>query len=124
MPHLWGRDGRECLCPIQQSGVPGLQHADPCAHRVQPLYLRKQIGEGGMSRVFLALDRTLNREVALKILNSDLSKDSERISQFEREARITASISHPNVVKVFSVGNDQGHFFIAMELSPSAAWTR
>ena len=80
--------------------------------------LRKQIGEGGMSRVFLALDRTLNREVALKILNSDLSKDSERISQFEREARITASISHPNVVKVFSVGNDQGHFFIAMEHVP------
>ncbi|MGI9241562.1 MAG: serine/threonine-protein kinase [Verrucomicrobiales bacterium] len=80
--------------------------------------LRKQIGEGGMSRVFLALDRTLNREAALKILNSDLSKDSERITQFEREARITASISHPNVVKVFSVGNDQGHFFIAMELVP------
>jgi serine/threonine protein kinase len=80
--------------------------------------LRKQIGEGGMSRVFLALDRTLNREAALKILNSDLSKDSERIKQFEREARITASISHPNVVKVFSVGNDQGHFFIAMELVP------
>lgn len=80
--------------------------------------LRKQIGEGGMSRVFLALDRTLNREVALKILNSDLSKDSERITQFEREARITAAISHPNVVKVFSVGNDQGHFFIAMEFVP------
>lgn len=80
--------------------------------------LKKQIGQGGMSRVFLALDRTLNRETALKILNPELSKDRDRIEQFEREARITASISHPNVVKVFSVGNDQGHFFIAMELVP------
>ena len=83
--------------------------------------LRKQIGEGGMSRVFLALDRTLNREAALKILNPDLSKQGERIQQFEREARITAAISHPNVVKVFSVGNDQGHFFIAMELVPGGS---
>lgn len=83
--------------------------------------LRKQIGEGGMSRVFLALDRTLNRETALKILNAELSKEKARIEQFEREARITASISHPNVVKVFSVGNDQGHFFIAMELVPSGS---
>ncbi len=78
--------------------------------------LEKQIGEGGMSRVFLARDKTLGRQVALKILNQDYSQDATRAEQFEREGRITAAISHPNVVKVFSVGHDQGHFFIAMEL--------
>jgi serine/threonine protein kinase len=83
--------------------------------------LKKQIGEGGMSRVFLANDNTLNRMVALKILNSDFSKDAARTAQFEKEARITAAISHPNVVKVFSVGQDQEHFFIAMELVPNGS---
>ena len=83
--------------------------------------LKKQIGEGGMSRVFLANDNTLNRPVALKILNQDFSKDATRIAQFEKEARITAAISHPNVVKVFSVGKDQEHFFIAMELVPNGS---
>ena len=78
--------------------------------------IEKKIGEGGLSRVFRAVDQTLDRLVALKILNPDFSKDSGRASEFEKEAKITASISHPNVVKVFSAGSDQGHYFMAMEL--------
>ena len=78
--------------------------------------IEKQIGAGGMSRVFLAEDVALGRKDALKILNKLLGEDAERVAQFEREALVTASISHPNVVKVFSVGTDQGHFYIAMEL--------
>ena len=76
----------------------------------------EQVGVGGMSRVFRATDTLLNRDVALKILNRECSADEERIAQFEREAQITASFSHPNVVKVFTVGRDQGYFYIAMEL--------
>lgn len=78
--------------------------------------IEKKIGEGGLSRVFRAIDQTLNRQVALKILSPEFSKDSKRAKEFEREARITASISHPNVVKVFSAGSDQEHYFMAMEL--------
>ena len=78
--------------------------------------LVEQIGQGGMSRVFRATDSLLNRDVALKILNQECASATERIAQFEREAQITASFSHPNVVKVFSVGEDQGFFYIAMEL--------
>lgn len=74
------------------------------------------LGEGGMSQVFRALDRHLGREVALKILHQSLSRDESLAAMFEREAKLTASIVHPNVVKVFSVGQDQGYFFIAMEL--------
>ncbi len=76
----------------------------------------KQIGEGGMSRVFDAEDSTLGRHVALKILNRHYSKDSVRMAAFEREAQLTAAVTHPNVVKLFSVGRDQGNFYIAMEL--------
>ncbi len=75
-----------------------------------------EIGEGGMSRVFRAHDNTLGREVALKILHSHFGDKPERLAQFEREARITASITHPNVVQVYTVGRDQGYFYIAMEL--------
>lgn len=74
------------------------------------------LGEGGMSQVFKAVDVHLNREVALKILHQALSRDETLTSMFEREAKLTASILHPNVVKVYKVGNDQGYFFIAMEL--------
>ncbi|PAW65222.1 MAG: hypothetical protein B9S36_00625 [Verrucomicrobiia bacterium Tous-C2TDCM] len=74
------------------------------------------LGEGGMSQVFRALDRNLGREVALKILHQSLSQDEALIAMFEREAKLTASIVHPNVVKVYTVGRDHGYFFIAMEL--------
>ncbi len=78
--------------------------------------IKEQIGVGGMSRVFRATDTALKRDVALKILNRHCSSDERRVSQFEHEARITAAISHPNVVKVYSSGWDQGYFYIAMEL--------
>lgn len=76
----------------------------------------RQIGEGGMSRVFEAEDETLGRRVALKILNQRYSRDATRVEQFRQEALITANVNHPNVIKLFSVGYDQGYFYIAMEL--------
>ncbi len=78
--------------------------------------LVREVGLGGMSRVFGAKDESLGRDLALKILHPGLSGDDKRLRQFENEARITASISHPNVVKVFTAGRDQGYFYMAMEL--------
>jgi serine/threonine protein kinase len=75
-----------------------------------------QIGSGGMSRVFSARDTSLERDVALKILNRACSRDRTRVQQFEKEAEITAQISHPNVVRVYTAGKDQEYFYIAMEL--------
>tara|TARA_R110000850_G_scaffold6593_26_gene25513 strand:- start:1785 stop:4097 length:2313 start_codon:yes stop_codon:yes gene_type:complete len=74
------------------------------------------LGEGGMSQVFRAFDVHLGREVALKVLHQSLSRDKALTAMFEREAKLTASILHPNVVKVYTVGNEVGYFFIAMEL--------
>lgn len=78
--------------------------------------IERLLGEGGMSQVFLARDETLGRSVALKVLHKELSRDKKLTDSFEREAKITASINHPNVVKVYTVGADYGYFFIAMEL--------
>lgn len=91
-------------------------------HRVKrafgPYTLERRHAVGGMSMVFVAHDATLNREVALKILSDAYSADERRIAAFEEEARITASFSHPNVVRVFKTGRAFGRFFIAMELVP------
>ena len=84
--------------------------------RFDQFMIIRQIGEGGMSRVFEAEDETLGRRVALKILNRQYSRDSTRLEQFRREAHITANVTHPNVIKLYSVGYDQGYFYIAMEL--------
>lgn len=78
--------------------------------------IQRQIGEGGMSRVFEAEDETLGRRVALKILNQQYGRDAARVEQFRQEALITANVNHPNVIKLYSVGYDQGYFYIAMEL--------
>jgi hypothetical protein len=80
--------------------------------------LTRRLAEGGMSLVFVAMDNTLGREVALKILNEAYSADEKRIAAFEEEARITASFSHPNVVRVFTTGKAFDRFYIAMELVP------
>jgi hypothetical protein len=74
------------------------------------------LGAGGMGAVYKALDTNLNRMVALKVVRKEFSADREYLGKFEREARITASVTHPHVVKVYSFGSDHGLFYIAMEL--------
>lgn len=74
------------------------------------------MGQGGQGTVFRAKDTTLDRLVALKILRSEHAGDPVFVKQFEHEARLTASINHPNVVRVYSFGAREGHVFLAMEL--------
>ena len=74
------------------------------------------LGEGGMGSVFKAVDCNLNRHVALKILKKECSANEEERAMLAEEARVTASINHPHVVKVFLFGEDHGQFYLAMEL--------
>lgn len=83
-----------------------------------PYTLLRRLAVGGMSVVFIAEDNTLGREVVVKILNEEYGGDEKRIGAFEEEARITASFSHPHVVRVFTTGRAFGRFYIAMELVP------
>jgi serine/threonine protein kinase len=75
------------------------------------------LGTGGMGTVFRAQDMNLQRDVALKILRKEYSSNPEDVGRIEREARITASVNHPNVIKIYSFGNDHGQFFLAMEIA-------
>jgi serine/threonine protein kinase len=73
------------------------------------------LGEGGMASVYRARDLRLNREVAVKILREELTRDPEFLDRFGREAQFVASLSHPNIVPVYDVGEEQGSHFIVME---------
>lgn len=74
------------------------------------------LGSGGMGAVYRALDTTLNRYVALKIMRREFSGNPEYLAQFEKEAQLTAAVNDRHVIKVFSYGEAHGSFYIAMEL--------
>jgi eukaryotic-like serine/threonine-protein kinase len=78
----------------------------------------RRIADGGMATVYLAVDERLDREVALKVMREHLTHDESFVTRFRREARSSASLSHPNVVAVFDQGEDDGHIFLAMEYVP------
>lgn len=73
------------------------------------------IGEGGMANVYLAEDTILNRKVAVKVLRGDLATDEKFVRRFQREALSASSLSHPNIVEIYDVGEDDGNFYIVME---------
>jgi serine/threonine protein kinase len=115
-----------CGTPMDVSAVAPFTNVEcpQCAKHTRvkrefgPYTLTRRHAVGGMSMVFAAQDNTLNREVALKILSEEYSADERRIAAFEEEARITASFSHPNVVRVLRTGRAFGRFYIAMEFVP------
>ena len=75
----------------------------------------KTIGEGGMANVYLANDIILNRKVAVKVLRGDLATDEKFIRRFQREAMSVSNLSHPNIVEVYDVGEEDGNYYIVME---------
>ncbi len=75
-----------------------------------------QQGSGGMSVIYRALDRSLGRMVAVKILRPNLTKDPELLEKFQQEARTFAMMSHPNIVTIHDVGNDGATHYIVMEM--------
>lgn len=75
----------------------------------------KSIGEGGMANVYLAHDTILDRDVAIKVLRGDLENNEKFIRRFQREAKSVSDLSHPNIVEVYDVGEEDGQHYIVME---------
>ena len=77
--------------------------------------LEQRLGSGGMSTVFRATDRVLERTVAVKMLAEHLSDDDKFVARFRREALAVAKLTHPNIVQVYDTGIDSGRHYIVME---------
>ncbi len=75
----------------------------------------KSIGEGGMANVYLAHDKILDRDVAVKVLRGDLENDEKFIRRFQREAKSVSDLTHPNIVEVYDVGEEDHQHYIVME---------
>ena len=76
----------------------------------------EEIGSGGMATVYKARCKLLNRYVAVKVLRDEFANDAEFIKRFQVEAQSAASLSHPNIVSIYDVGNEDGLHYIVMEL--------
>ena len=75
-----------------------------------------KIGTGGMADVYKAMDHNLNRFVAVKVLKPEFREDATFVKKFRSEAQAAAGLTHPNIVNVFDVGDDEGVYYIVMEL--------
>lgn len=80
--------------------------------------VQKLIASGGMASVYLAQDKVLERQVALKVIHPHLSKDRSFVEKFQREAKMAAKLSHPNLVNVFDQGSDGDVIYLVMEYVP------
>ena len=77
--------------------------------------IKELIGEGGMATVYLATDLILTRDVAVKLMRSDLASSDDYIRRFNREGYAASSLTHPNIVSILDVGKEHGNYFIVME---------
>src|SRR5262245_39810714 len=78
----------------------------------------RSLGEGGMASVYLAMQESLDREVALKVMAATLAANAEFTERFLKEGRLTAKLSHPNIVTVYDIAQHNGVYYLAQEYIP------
>jgi eukaryotic-like serine/threonine-protein kinase len=83
--------------------------------KIGPYTVVSQLGRGGMGVVYKAHDQALNRFVAIKVLTENLTEDQTFLQRFVREAQAAAGLSHPNIVQIYSIGEDEGRPYFVME---------
>jgi serine/threonine protein kinase len=74
------------------------------------------LAAGGMGEVYRARDSRLDREVAVKVLPERLSQDPQALARFEREGKVVAALSHPNILAIYDIGSAQGLVYVVTEL--------
>ncbi|HUR81843.1 MAG TPA: protein kinase, partial [Thermoanaerobaculia bacterium] len=84
--------------------------------RIRQYEILRPLGAGGMGEVYCARDEKLGREIALKILPTELSTNAEALRRFEQEARAASALNHPNIVTIYEIGQSEKFAWIAMEL--------
>jgi len=85
--------------------------------------IRSPLGAGGTGEVYRATDTKLGRDVALKVLPTEMAQDPERLGRFRCEAKALAQLDHPNIVTIYSVEECDGIHFLTMHSSKDSRWT-
>ena len=78
--------------------------------------ITSQLGKGGMGEVYQAKDQKLGRDVAIKVLPEEFAKAADRVARFQREAKLLASLNHPNIAAIYGIEESDGTNFLVMEL--------
>jgi serine/threonine protein kinase len=78
--------------------------------------ITSQLGKGGMGEVFRAKDQKLGRDVAIKVLPEEFARDTDRVARFQREAKLLASLNHPNIAAIHGLEESNGTYFHVLEL--------
>src|SRR5512145_3577375 len=78
--------------------------------------ITSQLGKGGMGEVYEATDSKLGRRVAIKVLPEEFAKDADRVARFQREAKVLASLNHPNIAAIYGLEESGGTNFLVLEL--------
>src|SRR5689334_25381202 len=86
--------------------------------KLGPYEILAPIGKGGMGEVFRARDTNLDREVAIKVLPTELAQDAERLARFEREAKVLAALNHPHIAQIYGIEASSSGRALVMELVP------
>ena len=84
--------------------------------KLGPYEILAPLGAGGMGEVYRGRDRKLDREVAVKVLPESFARDPERLARFEREAKVLASLNHPNIAQIYGLQEAEGYQALIMEL--------
>ena len=91
--------------------------------KLGPYEIAESIGARGMGEVYRASDTRLGRDVAIKVLPETLARDTERLSRFQREAKMLASLNHPNIATIHGFEQSNGTSYLVMELVPGESMT-
>ncbi|MCS6770586.1 MAG: serine/threonine protein kinase [Kiritimatiellae bacterium] len=104
------------LDPFSQMVCPSCGTEQTVPARFGTFLLVERLGSGGMGAVYRAMDPTLGRFVAIKVMKAEMGDDPALVESFLREARAAAALNHPNIVQIYSCGQEQGQPYIVMEL--------
>ena len=104
------------LQPASQAEAATTEFHSLAGQTISTYELIREIARGGMGEVHLAYDTRLGRNVALKLLPTRFTQDSDRVQRFQREARAASALNHPNIVTIHDFGHDSGHHYMATEL--------
>src|SRR5262249_15334256 len=105
-------------CQLAGAAEEGSGPAMKAGSHLSHYQILASIGAGGMGEVYRAADTKLGRDVAIKILPQEFARDPERLARFEREARVLASLNHPNIAAIYGLEQSDGVPFLVLEFVP------